>query len=950
VAARLQQAADPGRIWLSEATFRLASGYFYTRPLGGLSLKGKAEPLPAWEVIAAREARTRLEVAAEQGLTPFVARERELRLLTECFEKAKAGHGQVVFLVGEPGIGKSRLLLEFRRRLGVEATWLEGHCMSFGRAIAFHSVIDLLKRNFRIEEGDTEGTIAKKIDRGVRLLGEDLRPAVPYLRYLLAVDPGDPAVLAMDSQQRRGEIFHTLRRLTVRAAEVRPQVFVHEDLHWMDKTTEEYLAFIADSIATCRALLILTYRTGYIHPFGERTYHTRIALDTLSTQDSVEIVEAMLGARQLPPELQTLVGQKAEGNPFFVEEVVKSLREVGALRAAGDHYVLTRRLEEIFVPDTIQDVIMARIDRLEESPKKTLQVASVIGREFTRRLLDRLGDLRDRTEDLLRDLKAIELIYEKSLFPELAYMFKHALTHEVAYNSLLVQRRKELHRLIGLAIEELYRDRLAEHYAVLAYHFSRAEEWAKAFEYLLKAGEKAAKAFANREAVALYDQALEVGSHLGEEVDARRLIGIHQAKATLHFVLSDFGRSRTECEGALALARRVGDRAAEGAALAGIGLASMWAHAFEPALAYTRHAIEIAEEAGAKPVLARGHLTAGFVYAVTARRDDARQELEKVLTISRSVGEVFPQSFALGVLGFLKNWEGYYAEALRLQSEGLQIARQHNLLVPLLQILFFQGVTMTGKGDYDEPLAIFEEGLALAEKVGDEVNRLRFLNSSAWLYMECGDLDRALDLNRRGAEGARTRGDPETIANAEINLGDIFLAKGDLVLAQEFLEGVHRLVKDPATSEWMKWRYSTRLFASLGELWLARGDTAKAREFADQSLDLATRTNSRKNLVKVFRLNGEIAAARRQRDDAEAAFRQALSVAEMIGNPTQLWKTHVAFGHFHAERKDPEAARRAFRAGREVIEGVKANLRDPTLRASLETAPTIRQIYELAAS
>jgi class 3 adenylate cyclase/tetratricopeptide (TPR) repeat protein len=950
VAARLQQAADPGRIVISDPTHRLVAGYFYTRHLGELPLKGKADLIRAWEVISAREARTRLEVEAERGLTPFVGREQELRLLFECFEKVKAGHGQVVFIVGEPGIGKSRLLLEFRRRLGEEATWLEGHSMSFGRSIAFHPLIDLIKRNFRIEEGDTEGTIVRKIERGVLRLGEDLRPILPYLRYLLSVDPGDPAVLTMDPQQRRGEFFDALRRLLVRAAEVHPQVLVYEDLQWMDKATEELLLFSADSIPTSRILQILTYRTGYVQPFGERTYHTRIALDTLSTPDSVQMAQAMLAAEQLPEELKALIIRKAEGNPFFVEEVVKSLQEVGALRRIGERWALAKRLDEVFIPDTVQDVIMARIDRLAEAPKKTLQLASVIGREFTRRLLDRLAEIRERTEDFLRDLKALELIYEKSLFPELAYMFKHALTHEVTYNSLLVQRRKELHRVIGLAIEDLYANRLAEQYEVLAHHFSKAEEWAKAIEYLLKAAEKAAKAFANREAITLYDQALEVVGHLGAAVDARTLMAIHQAKSSLYFVLSDFENSRAEGERLLALARQVGDRVTEGAALAGMGFASLWAHDFDRALDYSRQAIEVAERVDAKPVLAGGHFTTGFVYAVTARLEQAKGEIVQTLTISQAAGDVLHQSFALVFAGLATNWAGEYTEAVRLESEGLRIARAHNLLVPLLYGHFISGVALTGKGDYDEAFTTLEEGLALSEKVGDEVMRHRMLNCLGWVYMELGDLDRALDFNRRGAEGARKRGDPETIANPEINLGDIFLAKGDLALAQEILEEVHRLVKDPATSEWMKWRYSTHLFASLGDLWVARGDPDKAREFADQCLEIATRTNARKNLVKGWRLKGEIARVRRQWDEAEQALRQALTLAQAIDNPTQLWKTHVALGHLHAEVKKTETARQAYQAARAVIDGIKARVENPVLRASLESASLIQQVYKLSSA
>jgi tetratricopeptide (TPR) repeat protein len=948
-AARLQQTADPGRIVISETTHRLVSGYFHLRPLGPLALKGKADPVRAWEVIAARVARTRLEIEAEHGLTPFIGRERELRLLSECFDKAKTGHGQVVFIAGEPGIGKSRLLLEFRRRLGEEATWLEGRAMSFGRSIAFHPLIDLLKRNFRIEEGDDQETVIKRIEESVLRLGEDLRPILPYLCYLLSVDSGDPAVLGMDPQLRRGEIFNALRRLAVRAAEVHPQVLVYEDVHWIDQATEESLLFAADSVPSSRILQILTYRTGYVHPFGERTYHTRIALDNLSRADSVEMTRAILSTEQLPEELNRLIVQKAEGNPFFVEEVVKSLQEIGAIRQAGERYVLTRRLDEIFVPDRIQDVIMARIDRLADAPKKTLQLASVIGREFTRRLVDRLAEIRERTEEFLRELKAIELIYEKSLFPELAYMFKHALTHEVAYHSLLMQRRKDLHRMIGLAIEDLYANRLAEQYEVLGHHFFRAEEWAKALDYLLKAADKATKAFAIREAVPLYDQALESAQKLSDAVDIKTFMSVHRAKADLYFVLSEFEQSRVEWERLLVLARRAGDRVSEGAALAGMGNVSLWAQNFDRALDYSRQAIDVATEVDAKPVLAGGHFVTGFVHGVTSSLDKVGPEMEQALAISRQAGDVVHESLSLCFMGLAMNWAGNYDEASRRLSEGLRLAREHNLLVPLLYGLFMHGVTLTGKGDYDAALIISEEGLSLSEKVGDEVQHHRMLNCLGWLYMECGDLERGIDLNRRGAEGARKRGDPETIANPEINLGDIFLAKGDLTQAHEFLDGVYRLVKNPATGEWMKWRYSTHLFASMGDLWLARGDYAKATEFCDHCLDIATRTQSRKNLVKGWRLKGEIALARRQWSEAQHAFGQALTIAQAIGNPTQLWKTHLALGRFYTDNKKPEAAERAFQASREVIERIKGRLQNPTLRASLEGAPMIRQVYDLSA-
>jgi class 3 adenylate cyclase/tetratricopeptide (TPR) repeat protein len=948
VAARLQQAADRGRVLVSEPTHRLVDGYFYTRPLGHLMLKGKAEPVRAWEIISARAARTRLDVEVERGLTPYVGRARELRLLQECFERARGGQGQVVFVVGEPGIGKSRLLYEFRRWLGDEATWLEGRCISFGRTIALHPVIDMMKRNFRIEEGDDEATIAEKIERGVTFLGEDLQPLVPYLRYLLAVDPGDPAVLAMDPQQRRAEIFGALRQLLVRASQVRPQVMVIEDVHWIDKASEESLLYTADSVPGCPILQILTYRTGYSHPFGERTYHTRIALSTLASEDSVQMAQAMLAAESLPAELNALIVRRAEGNPFFLEEVVKSLQEVGALRRDGDRYVLARRLEEIVVPDTIQDVIMARIDRLEDAPKKTLQLASVIGREFTRRLLDRIGDIRGQTEGLLRELKAIELIYEKALFPELAYMFKHALTHDVAYNSLLVQRRRELHGVIGLAIEDLYAERPAEHYEVLAHHFVRAEDWSRAFDYLLKAAEKSAKAFANREAIGFYDQALEVAARLGDAVNATTLMRIHQAQADLYLLVSDFPRARAEGERRLVLARQLGDQVTEAAALAGMGMASLWNHDFDRAVDETSRAIDLAEAVDATPVVAIGHLIVGSVHLVLGRLDESRQSLSRGLGLARSVGDAFTESSSLTQLGLIESWRGAYGKAVGLHDEALRIAREHNLPLPLLWCLWEHGLALAGKGDYDDALARLEEGLALSEKVGSEVFRDRNLNTLGWLWAEVGDLERAADFNRRGAEIARKRGDPETIINAELNLGDISLTTGDLALAQELFEGAHALARNPSTSDWAKWRYSMHLFAGLGELWLARGEPAKSQEFAQQCLELAARTDSKKHLVRAWRLQGEIALARRQWDEAGQALGQALDIAQAIGNPPQLWKTHVALGRLHGEVRRPEPAREAYQAARRVMDAVSSRLTHPTLRASFDAAPLIREVRDLS--
>ena len=413
VAARLQQGAESGHIVIGETTYRLVADYFDTRPLGELSVRGKAEPIRAWTVEAAREGRTRLEAGVQRGLTPLVGRGRELEALEAALARTRAGHGQVVFVVGEPGIGKSRLLYEFRGRAG-DADWREGHCLSFGRATAFHPLVDLLKRWVGIDERDADDVAVTKVERATAAIGDDVGAAAPYLRYLLSPGAADAAITALDPRERRGGIFEALRRMILRAAERRPQIVVIEDLHWIDRATEEFLAVLCDSVPASPVLLILTYRPGYAQPFGERTYHTRIVPAPLSEPESAHMAAAILSSDALPDTLRSAIAAKAEGNPFYVEEVVRSLREAGAIRVENGRFVLTARLDDVVIPDTIHDVIMARIDRLDEAPKRALQTASVIGRDFTQRLVERLSEIRGRSDTLLRELRAVELIYEKS--------------------------------------------------------------------------------------------------------------------------------------------------------------------------------------------------------------------------------------------------------------------------------------------------------------------------------------------------------------------------------------------------------------------------------------------------------------------------------------------------------------------------------------------------------
>jgi tetratricopeptide (TPR) repeat protein len=864
VAARLVQAAATGRIVISAATHRLVDGYCYTRPLGELTLKGKASPQQAWEVIGARVSRTRLDVETERGLTPFVGRERELDVLAERFERARSGQGQVVFITGEAGIGKSRLLLEFRQRLADEVLWLEGHCMSFGGSIAFHPLIDMLRRTFRIEDGDTEETTVKKIERSVLLLGEDLRPVLPYLRFLLSVDPGDLDVLNLDPSQRRTAIFDAVRRLTVRAAEVRPHVFVFEDLHWMDTVTGEYLAFIADSIAASRALVILTYRPGYVHRLGERSFHTRLVLTALSAGEGERMAESVLATDALPDDLKALIVRKTEGNPFFIEEVVRSLQETGAIQRVGDRFAIAQPMASVVVPDTVQDVIMARIDRLEEPAKKTLQLASVIGREFTRRLLDRIADIRGRTEEFLQELQAIELIYQRRIYPELEYMFKHALTHDVAYNSLLVQRRRELHRVIGLAIEELYADRLAEQYEILAYHFSRGEEWGRAVHYLRQAGAKAIARSANREAVAHFDEALVALGHLpdGQETVEQAIDVRFDLRLALGLI-AEYGRALDLLREAEALADRLGDRRRLGLVYGHMANVQSNIIDYEPAVETGQRALTIASELGDLALVAVARLSLGRAFHELGDYRKAMSLLRPIVTMLSGdrARERFGQPALLSVssrqwIAWCHGWRGEFAEALTLADECQDLLGDAHRPPDLIVTSAALGLPALLRGDLSVAIPALERAISLA----------RTHNIKSWTSALSSFLGYAYSLAGRPSEG--------------------------VPLLEEGLEIAGSVKHWPCVSLWTGW---------LAEANLLQGRTAEATWHAERSLHLAIERKESAYQAFSLRLVGELAARGEPSEfaKAEAHLRQAMAMAEEREMRPLIARCHLNLAQLH---------------------------------------------------
>lgn len=949
VAARLEGQAAPDQIVISESTYRLVEGYCQTRSLGTFDLKGKADPMLAWEVLAAFESVNRLDVEIKRGLTHFMGRERELQTLQNCFAQAQAGHGQMVFLVGDPGIGKSRLLLEFRQRIAAtDATWLEGRALSFGSSSVFHPLIDMLKRSAGIEEAEADATVVTKIEQTLLSHSEALRSDLPYLRYLLALDPGDENVRRMDPQLRRNELFRALQRVLFHASELSPRVIVLEDIHWMDQATQDFLKVIADSITTSHVLFLLTYRPGYAPPFGERTYHTHLTLQPLSTKHSTQIARTILGVDFLPDELASLIDRKTEGNPFFVEQVVRSLQEVGAIRRVEDRCVLTRPIEDISVPETVQDVLSARFDRLEEAHKTTLQFAAVVGREFTRRLLVRLEVAQsDLLDTCLRDLTDIEMIREMNSEPDLSYIFKHALTREVAYQSLLVKSQQYLHRLIGETIEKFEVDHLIEHAEVLAHHFEQGEMWKKALTYLVQAGQKAQQASALKEALDFHARALVVCEQLGSAVDPETM-SIYARKGEAHFLRSEFLLSVESHRQVLEISRRNGDRAQEAFALYKMGLGYHWAHEFEEALQCSESAKALAQQIGAGSTVAASTFVIGWVRAVLGDLDEALRHCNDALRISREAEDEEQEGFCLWVLGQIRNWKGEYAQALRLLDQALHIGRTQNLPFLISGVLWMRGIILCGRGDYEKALASLEEALDLSERLGDYAHRGRILNTLGWVCGEFYDLEAALQYNQACLDASEEIGDPEVTRNAQLNQGDTLLLLGRLEEAEEHLEEVHESLQRHGTwgEDWMKWRYAQHMWHSLGELWLAKGDSEMALIYTGLCCEGAEPTGSLKNLAKGWRLKGQALLAQGRDEEAEQALRRALAISRDLGNPPQIWRTHQALGMLYEERGETGRSHAAYHEALDIIHEVATQLQDSERRHTFLDAQPVRQIRE----
>ncbi len=951
LAQRMESVAEPGSVYLTESTYKPVADYFECEPLGALSVKGKSAPVAAYKALRERAARSRLEVAAERGLTPFVGRKQELSVLRGYYDQATRGQGHVVFVTGEAGLGKSRLLLEFRRSLTDEPVrWLEGHCISYGKNTPYLPMADLVKRTFGVEEQDSEQRIISRMDDGAASWDAPSRETLPYLKYILNVDSGAD-VSAMDPRERQAGILDALRALVMEESRRRPLIVLIEDLHWADEKSVDALRALIDIVPSASVLMLITYRPGYAHSLGERTYFSRLSLSVLAAGESETIVSQVLQCDSLPAGLNDLIVAKGEGNPFYVEEVTKALVESGALKGSNGSYTLERPLADVRVPDTIQEVILSRIDRLEREARDAIQLASVIGREFTVRLLDRIADVESEMEELLSGLKTLELIYEKAYFPELSYMFKHALTHDVAYSTLLAEPRRNLHRLVGRAIEELYPDRITEHYEALAYHYYEGQDWEKALRYLEQAGDKAAAAYANQDALDYYARAIELADREGGSDVLRVGLTIAEKRGLVNFGIGDPDAAVEDFSQMRRFAEAVGDERLQGMATCWRGEMNLFGSDPERGERDLREALRMADE-GHQDVRARANTWLASMLLIYGHNQEALAMLEEADAIVPELADSFTQGFWAFLRGMMYRWESHPDRALdHLQrwSTALdanlvnQVGRQWN-----------EALAFSDKGEYSEALKRLYGALATCERTGELLMRARAENTVGWVLGEIQNHEKAIEWNKR-SEGTALQinaPDPEIECNARLNLGDSLLALGRTDEAERYYRMVDDVVRNPGTTreQFAQWVYSQHFFHSYGEFWLGRGDLDKALALAEECIRLAESTNRPKNVVKGRRLHGQVFAARGRLEEAQTDMETALELAQGVGNPPQLWKTRDALGELRLLQGRDGDSREEFHAAMNVIENVAKGLDDASLRETFLSSPHVEGIRRRASS
>jgi class 3 adenylate cyclase/DNA-binding winged helix-turn-helix (wHTH) protein/tetratricopeptide (TPR) repeat protein len=891
LSAWLAQQAAPGAILVSDATAQLvqADVRLEVCPLG--HIPGQSNPSTAYNVIGLGPRRAPLLTHAARPLSPFVGRQLELSTLRALLRRVEAGQGQVVSLVGEPGLGKTRLVYEFWRSLGpTRVAYLEGRCVSYGQAIPYLPMREILRGACDVTDGEPPAAITAHVHRHLHELGMTPAEAAPYLLHLLETPDATAGLAPLSPQTLRIRTFAALHQLLLRQGQRQPLLVIVENLHWSDPTSQEYLAELVERLPGLPLLLVVTFRPGYRPPWMDKSYATQLALSRLGPEDSQQVVQAVLSRAQLPDEVLQDILAKADGNPLFLEELAWAVREHGNLHLPPE------------IPATVQAVLAARIDRLPLGSKQLLQTAAVIGPQVPWLLLQALSGLpEDELRYALRHLQAAEFLYETRPGLEGTYTFKHALTHEVAYVSLLLEHRRTLHARIMQAIEHLYPNRLAEQVERLAHHAFRGEVWDKALAYCRQAGEKAAARSAYREAVGSFEQALSALPHLPETRHTReQAIDLRFDLSRALVMLAEHERSFHLLRQAETLAEVLGDQ---------------------------RRLGQVA-----------GYMSGSF--RTMGDFDRAVEYGQRTLAIATALEDVTLQAQANHILGNTYWHLGDYRRAMGflrrnvVSLEGEQLRERFGMYgLPSVRSWTSLVWCLAELGAFAEGIAYGEEGVRIAEAVDPPFIRILAYRSVGELYLRKGDVHQAIPLLERSLELYQVGHIRLQFPQIASTLGYAYALCGRAAEVRPLLE---QAVAQAAAMRFVVFRTGAIVWAS--EAYLVAGQREDAIPLAWRALELTRNRKQRGVQAWTLRLLGEIARHREppQVESAEAYYRQALALAEELGMRPLQAHCHLGLGTLYRQMGRGEEARAALSTAIELYRAMEMTFWLPQAEALLK--------------
>jgi class 3 adenylate cyclase/tetratricopeptide (TPR) repeat protein len=868
VAARLQALATPGSIAIGEPVRKLLEGYFALKPLGPARIKGVSEPVNVYEVTGLGPLRTRLQRAVGRGLTRFVGREHEMEAMRHAAELARGGHGQIVAAVAEAGTGKSRLLFEFKVKHQSDWMVLEAFSVSHGKSSAYLPVIDLLHGYFRIIADDDARTRREKVAGKIAILDRALEDTLPYLFGLLGIVEGEDVLAGMDAEVRKRRTLEAIKSVLLRESLKQPLMVIFEDLHWIDDETQGLLNLLADSIATSRILLLVNYRPEYSHQWGSKTFYTQLRLDPLASESAEEMLNALVGDGLKVRPLKRLIIERTQGNPFFMEETVQVLLDEGALVRDGLGTRLTRPLGELKIPPTVQAILAARIDRLPANEKDLLQTLAVIGNEFQLSLAREVtGKTSDEMNSMLSELQLAEFIYEQPTVGDVEYTFKHALTHDVAYNSLLGARRKLLHERVGQSIETRFAQSIEDHVSELAHHYSRSANKRKAVEFLGQAGRQAGERSAYAEARDHISSALRLVKELPDDLERARIeLDLEAAMTPLVHIMTGTTASpevEQSCLRVRRLAEQVGEQSRLFDAIFGLRLCYMVRGELARAKACAQELLALAARVGGGEYLLSAHFGMAQTLLASGEFTDAAQHCRDALAVARASSERrwhlladvdvvtnFVLAECLCCLGFPHQAGQIERDALR---EGLDATKSYTRLLAMAFDAELQQTLRDGRRTLEQT----DAAISYASEIGAVSQLPRMAPVRGWALIKTGQVEEGISMLHMAITGAEAAG-IGLVVQAQCALAEAYQASGKAHEGLEVLRRAQELMERTGERHW-----AADLFRLKGELTLQStpNATGEAEAAFHEAIEIARSQNA-----KLYELRTTTSLARMLRD------------------------------------------------------------------------------------